>query len=191
MLFRMLAGVVDIFSTAGQLNKIVKAAKMHLGSNTPTKDKFLSFYRYCQFNTEDKINNSNDFVERYKNEPLDDKHYRKFKSHMKAAYYVMLMQAIEVLVTLKSINENKFNDIRLELEDFLKKSEHLAPKLLKKYIKADDEPQGMVMLISKECFDEKIKFNSITARELDGWFFTLRDLFEMKEIGTGYFSRRG
>ena len=189
MLFRMLAGVTDIFNTSRQLNNIVKAAKMHLGSNTPTKDKFLKFYRYCQFNTKDNMNKAHDFIEKYKDEPLDDKHYRKFKSHMKAAYYVMLMQAVEVLVTLKNINKNQLNDIRLELEEFLKKSEHLAPKLLEKYLKAENDPQGMVMLISKECFNGKIKFNSFTARELDGWFFNLRDIFEMKEIGTGYFNR--
>ena len=41
MLFRMLAGVADIFNSSRQLDKIVKAAKMHLGSNTPSKDKFL------------------------------------------------------------------------------------------------------------------------------------------------------
>ena len=71
----------------------------------------------------------------------------------------------------------------------MKKSEHLAPKLLEKYLEAENDPQGMVMLISKECFNGKIKFNSFTARELNGWFFNLRDIFEMKEIGTGYFNR--
>lgn len=189
MLFKFLSGVTDILFKSKHLKKIVEAAKMHLGSNTPTKNKFLSFYRYCQFNTEDSIDKSNDFIERYKDEPLDDEQYRKFKSHMKAAYFVMLMQAIEVLLTLKNIDENKFNDIRLELENFLKKSEHLAPQLLEKYFKAENAPQGMVMIISKECFDGEIEFNSFTARELQGWFYNLRNIFEMKEIGTGYFNR--
>ena len=108
---------------------------------------------------------------------------------MKAAYFVMLMQAIEVLLTLKNIDKNKFNDIRLELESFLKKSEHLTPQLLEKYLKAENNPQGMVMIISKECFNGKIEFNSFTARELQGWFYNLRNIFEMKEIGTGYFNR--
>ena len=121
MLFKIISGVTDILFKSKHLKKIVEAAKMHLGSNTPTKNKFLSFYRYCQYNTEDSIDKSNDFIERYKDEPLDDEQYRKFKSHMKAAYFVMLMQAIEVLLTLKNIDKNKFNDIRLELENFLKK----------------------------------------------------------------------
>ena len=45
----------------------------------------------------------------------------------------------------------------------------------------------MVMIISKECFDGKIKFNSFTARELDGGLFDLRNAFELKEIGSGIF----
>ena len=189
MLFKILSGVTDTLFKSKHIKKIVEAAKMHLGSNTPTKNKFLSFYRYCQFNTEDTIDKSNDFIERYKNEPLDDEHYRKFKSHMKAAYFVMLLQAIEVLLTLKNIDEKKFKAIQLELENFLKKSEHLAPKLLKKYLKAENTPQGMVMIISNECFNGKIEFNSFTARELQSWFYNLRNIFEMKEIGTGYFNR--
>ena len=184
MLFRMLAGVADIFNSSRQLNKIVKAAKMHLGSNTPSKDKFLGYYRYCQFNVEDTIHDSDGFKERYKDKPLNDENYRKFKSHMKAAYFVMLMQAIE---TIKDINKNKLKDMRLELENFLKKSEHLAPKLLNKYVEASKDPQGMVMIISKECFDGKIKFNSVTARGLNDGLFDLRDIFELKEIGTGIF----
>ena len=184
MLFRMLAGVADIFNSSRQLDKIVKAAKMHLGSNTPSKDKFLGYYRYCQFNVEDSIHDSEDFKERYKDKPLNDENYRKFKSHMKAAYFVMLMQAIE---TIKDVNKNKLKDMRLELENFLKKSEHLAPKLLNKYVKASEDPQGMVMIISKECFDGKIKFNSFTARELNGGLFDLRNAFELKEIGSGIF----
>ena len=184
MLFRMLAGVTDIFNSSRQLDKIVNAAKMHLGSNTPSKDKFLGYYRYCQFNVKDSIRDSEDFKKRYKDKPLNDENYRKFKSHMKAAYFVMLMQAIE---TIKDINKNKLKDMRLELENFLKKSEHLAPKLLNKYVEASKDPQGMVMIISKECFDGKIKFNSVTARGLNDGLFDLRDFFELKEIGTGIF----
>ena len=62
-----------------ELNKIVKAAKMHLGSNTPSKDKFLGYYRYCQFNVEDSIHDSEDFKERFKDKPLNDENYRKYE----------------------------------------------------------------------------------------------------------------
>ena len=191
MLFKMLSGVESIFNKYKHLKKIVKAAKIHLGSNTPSKDKFLGFYRYCQFNSKDTIDETKNFIEKYKDKPLNDEHYRKFKSHMKAAYFVMLMQAIEVLATIKDIDQNKLNDIRSELENFLNKSEHLAPRLLKKYVEAENKPQGMVMLISNECFDGKIKFNSITSQELQSWFYNFRNTFEMKEIGTGYFNRKG
>ena len=30
----------------------------------------------------------------------------------------------------------------------------------------------------KECFDGEIEFNSFTARELQGWFYNLRNIFE-------------
>ena len=187
MLFKFFANLSDAVASSIAHHRILKAALVHLGSNTPTKDKFLPLYRYCEFNVDDSIEKCDEFLKLYENKPLDKENYRKFKSHMKAAYFIMLKNCFEALKFRNIMKEYQYKFLIDGMKHFLNKSEHLAPTLLDIYEKQSTTPQGMVQIISKECFNNRLKFNETTSRQLDEWFFDFRNYFELKEIGTGIF----
>ena len=72
--------------------KILDMALLAIDEDKPVKDKFLIFYRVCQFDLSFSFKNDEEekLLTKYKNEPIYPKQYKGVKSHLKAIYVVMM-----------------------------------------------------------------------------------------------------
>jgi len=159
MFLRLLDEVVTNISNLFSKNISNDLAFLLIKPNEPKKDKFLNMYRQYEFNEKSPLH-ENHYVEKYKDCKLDREKYKLFISHMKVSIFCIFKQVYRVLSSQKIISQDKEKDLLAELLNYLKKSEHTAPKLIDNYqkFKAFDE---YCEIINKECFDGKLTNESL------------------------------
>tara|TARA_B100001057_G_scaffold34090_1_gene30924 strand:+ start:92 stop:649 length:558 start_codon:yes stop_codon:yes gene_type:complete len=160
--------------------KILDFALLAINENEPTKDKFLTFYRICQFDlsfdfkSEDEVK----FLEKYKNEPIYPEEYNNVKSHLKAIYVVMIEVSLFIARRDKQISEKDYSDIFNSINEELEESDPKAKNLIKYYQEMSDNSRPMISSkLSKESFDNKLT-NSLDV--LQTWAYISRDGFRMQ-----------
>jgi len=93
--------------------KILDFVLLAIDEDNPTKDKFLTFYRICQFDSsfDIKTDDEEKFLEKYKDEPIYPDQYKSVKSHMKAIYVVMMEVSLFIARRDKLISEGDYSYI--------------------------------------------------------------------------------
>ena len=160
--------------------KILDLALLAINENEPTKDKFLTFYRICQFDlsfdfkSEDEVK----FLEKYKNEPIYPEEYNNVKSHLKAIYIVMMEVSLFIARRDKLISEGDYSDIFNAINEKFEKTDPEAKNLIKYYQEISDNSGPMIPLkLSEDSFDNKLT-NSLGV--LQTWAYLSRDAFRMQ-----------
>ena len=102
--------------------KLLEAALLIMNENKPEKDKFLLYYRICQFdlsfNFDDDID---DFLNKYKSKPLYPNQYSEVKNHIKSIMAVGMEISLFIAKRDKMISEKDYNYIWNGITDELKK----------------------------------------------------------------------
>jgi hypothetical protein len=136
----------------------------------PIKDRFLNSYRACEFNDISEIDTTAD---RYKSKPLDTKNYKLFISYTKAILFIILKEHLIINVNNGWIKEYQRKDIRNEIYDYIKKSEHNALDLINKFEKDGITDYGAEL--NKNCFNNNL--NKETLNYLNDFFNKLKNFY--------------
>lgn len=135
----------------------------------PIKDRFLNAYRACLFNDISDIETTAD---RYKSKPIDTKNYKLFISYIKAILFIMFKNHLTSYVINGWMKDYVRKDIRNEIYNYIKKSEHDAVNLIYKF-----EKEGIVDYsdeLNKNCFNNQL--NRETLNYLDDFFTKLKNI---------------
>ena len=160
--------------------KILDFALLAINENEPTKDKFLIFYRICQFDLSFDFKNEDEVkvLEKYKNEPIYPEKYNNVKSHLKAVYVVMMEVSLFIARRDKQISEKDYSDIFNSINNEFEETDTKAKNLIKYYQEMSDNSKPIISSkLSKESFDNKLT-NSLDV--LQTWAYTFRDSFRMQ-----------
>ena len=158
--------------------KILDFALLAIDEDKPTKDKFLTFYRICQFDLSfdfyySKPGDEEKLLEKYKDEPIYPDQYKSVKSHMKAIYVVMLDVSLFIAKRDKLISEGEYSYIWKGINEELQEKDPEAKKLIKVYKDLSENAQSINPYeLSKKNF--KNKLNS-SLGSIAGWGYLLRD----------------
>ena len=160
--------------------KILDFALLAIDEDKPTKDKFLTFYRICQFDLSfdfyySKPGDEEKLLEKYKDEPIYPDQYKSVKSHMKAIYVVMLDVSLFIAKRDKLISEGEYSYIWKGINEDLQEKDPEAKKLIKVYKGISDESGPMIPYdISKKYFNNKLEESIYSIRD---WVYLARDAF--------------
>jgi hypothetical protein len=157
--------------------KILDMALLAIDEDKPVKDKFLIFYRVCQFDLSFSFKNDEEekLLTKYKNEPIYPKQYKGVKSHLKAIYVVMMEISFFIAKRDKIISESDYLYIWNGINDELKEKDPEAQKLIKVYKGISDESGPMIPYdISKKYFNNKLEESIYSIRD---WVYLARDAF--------------
>jgi len=164
--------------------KILDFALLAVNEDNPTKDKFLTFYRICQFDLsfDFKTGDEEEFLEKYKDEPIYPDQYKNVKSHMKAIYVVMMEVSLFIARRDKLISEGDYSYIFKGINEELEEKDPEAKKLIKVYKDLSDNSQPIIPYeLSKKTFKNKLT-SSLGSIESIAYLF--RDMFraQIEEI---------
>ena len=161
-------------------DKILDTIFLAIDEDEPTKDKFLIFYRICQFDlsfdfySEDELNT----LKKYNNEPIYPEQYKNLKSHMKAIYIVMFEISMFIAKRDNLISSSEYDYVFKNINDELEINDPKAKKLIKHYKEMSDNSSPMIpSILSEESFDNKLD-NSL--RSLQSWTYSSRDAFRLQ-----------
>ena len=165
-------------------DKILDFALLTIDEDNPVKEKFLTFYRICQFDLsfDFKTEDEEKFLDKYKNEPIYPDQYKSVKSHMKAIYVVMLEISLFIARRDKLISEEDYLYISKGINEDLEEKDLEAKELIKVYKDLSDNSEPIIpYLLSKKSFKNKLK-NSLDPIQV--WAYICRDAFraQIEEI---------
>ncbi len=167
--------------------KLLEAALLIMNENKPEKDKFLLYYRICQFdlsfNFDDDID---DFLNKYKSKPLYPNQYSEVKNHIKSIMAVGMEISLFIAKRDKMISEKDYNYIWNGITDELKKFNIKFQEILKYYKDLSDNSQPiMPHKLSKDIFNNKLETALYTIRDFavivrDTYRFKTEQILEQK-----------
>ena len=158
--------------------KILDFSLMVIDEDKPTKDKFLIFYRICQFDLffdfyYSKPGDEEKLLEKYKNEPIYPDQYKSVKSHMKAIYVAMLDVSLFIAKRDKLINEGEYSYIWKGINEELQEKDPEAKKLIKVYKEVSDNSGPMYPNESlNKSFKNKL---NVSLSTIQSWAYFCRD----------------
>lgn len=178
MIFRFLSELSDNISIYRRNSRLFEFCVNWLKPNYPVADKWLNIYRQCEFN--DTSNNAElAYVKKYKSRELNLQNYKLFKKYMKVSFYCIMTGQLERYKNSNYISQDRLQDLKLEMKQYLKKSEKDIEELLEsfeKFVSSVDYSNK----ISSDCFNNSINFE--TKRELSNFFNNFKDYFEFELI---------
>ena len=157
--------------------KLLELALYWIDEDKPVKDKFLIFYRVCQFDLYHEFESDSEekCLAKYKDKPIYPKDYRNVKSHLKAIYLVMMDISFFIAKRDKLITHEEYSYIWNGINDELKEKDPYVKKLIKIYQEISDNSKPLIpQLLSEESFRNKLD-NSLHA--LQKWSYFSRDVF--------------
>ena len=165
--------------------KILDFVLLAIDEDNPTKDKFLIFYRICQFDLSFDLTAGDDeekLLEKYKDEPIYPDQYRNVKSHMKAIYVVMLEVSLFIARRDKLISKEDYSYIFKGINEELEKKDLEAKKLIKIYKDLSDKSHPIIPHeLSKKTFNNKL---TSSLGSIQSFAYLKRDMFraQIEEI---------
>jgi len=165
--------------------KILDFALLTIDEDNPTKDKFLIFYRICQFDLSFDLTAGDDeekLLEKYKDEPIYPDQYRNVKSHMKAIYIVMLEVSLFLARRDKLISKEDYSYIFNGLNKEFEKKDPEAKKIIKIYKDLSDNSHPIIPYeLSKKTFNNKL---TSSLGSIQSFAYLFRDMFraQIEEI---------
>ena len=159
MLFKFLSELQDsislIIKDHSDEKKLVNYMLESMHPQEPVKDRFLPFFRACEFND---TKNLETIIEKYKDKPLNQNQYKLFIGHVK----VMRLNICEKYLTWGvqdgAISSNcKINTLN-KLVKYIKKTVHNSDNLMKSH--HEIFPNNM-NLINLECFNGTLNQETI------------------------------
>jgi|TARA_B100001964_G_C13959995_1_gene477225 hypothetical protein len=157
--------------------KILDFALLAIDEDKPTKDKFLIFYRICQFNLSlDYARESVDeekLLEKYKDKPIYPEQYKDVKSHMKAIYVAMLEVSLYIARRDELISKEDFSYIFKGINEDLEEKDPEAKRLIKIYL---DHSKNFTSIPNDELSKKTFKKELLGALgTISGLAYFLRD----------------
>ena len=160
--------------------KILDIILLAIDEDEPSKDKFLFFYRVCQFDVSFNFNSENELetLKKYKNEPIFPDQYKNLKSHLKAIYIVMFEISMFIAKRDNLISKPDYDFVFKNIDEKLEKIDPKAKKLIKHYQEISDNSMPiMPSKLSEESFENKLE---MSLRTLQDWSYISRDLFRQQ-----------
>lgn len=155
--------------------KILDFALLAIDEDNPTKDKFLILYRICQFDLsyDIKTEDEEEFLEKYKDEPIYPDQYKSIKSHIKAIYVVMMEVSLFIARRDKLISEGDYSYIFKGINEELEEKDPEAKKLIKVYKEVSDNSGPMYPNESlNKSFKNKL---NVSLSTIQSWAYFCRD----------------
>lgn len=175
MLFKFLAGLHDAVFKKSDLEILLKFYMNWIHPQKPYKDKFLGFYRACEFNDiEDPIKSA----EKYKDKPLNIKKYKFFISHIKAMLFVMIKKSLDNATQYASVSNDDKKTVLDEILSYIKSTEKNTLSFVKDY---QEISPNYINIINAKCFDGNLnesteKHFTRVFSEIEYKIMTLQDI---------------
>ena len=160
--------------------KLLDVIFLAIDENEPTKDKFLIFYRICQFDLSYDFRNDDEIetLNKYKREPIYPEAYKNLKSHIKAIYIVMAEISLFIAKRDKLISPSDYSYIFKNLDDELEINDQNAKILIDHYKEMSDNSAPILpQKLSKDVFEDKLESALHTLKDLA---YISRDAFRMQ-----------
>ena len=156
--------------------KILDIIFLAIDEDEPSKDKFLFFYRVCQFDVSFNFNSENELetLKKYKNEPIFPDQYNNLKS-LKGDLYCHVWNIYVYSQRDNLISKPDYDFVFKNIDEKLEKIDPKAKKLIKHYQEISDNSMPIMPLkLSEESFENKLE---MSLRTLQDWSYISRDLF--------------
>ena len=155
MLFKFLAGLHDAVFQKSDRKIFLEVYMNWIHPQKPIKDKFLGFYRACEFNDIEEPIKS--VEKKYIDKPLDIKKYKFFISHIKAMLFVMIKKSMDNATQYSSVSNDDKKTVLDEILSYIKSTEKNTLSLVKDY---QEISPNYINIINAKCFGGNLNENT-------------------------------